>query len=44
MNDQKQIQEYKDYIKFLEARLLHSEKMHCHAMEMVRKLMEKKLQ
>jgi hypothetical protein len=41
MNDQEQIQLLKEYIAYLEARLLHSDKMHEHAMEMVRKLMEK---
>ena len=41
MNDQGQIQLMKEYIEYLEARLIHSEKMHEQAMEMLRKLMEK---
>jgi len=41
MNDQVQIQLMKEYIAYLEKRLLHSDMMHDHAMEMVRKLMEK---
>jgi len=41
MNDQELIQVMKEYIEYLEARLIHSEKMHEHAMEMISKLMEK---
>ena len=41
MSDQVQIQLMKEYIAYLEKRLLHSDMMHDHAMEMVRKLMEK---
>jgi len=41
MSDQVQIQIMKEYIAYLEKRLLHSDMMHDHAMEMVRKLMEK---
>ena len=41
MNDQGQIQLMKEYIEYLEARLIHSEKMHDHAMEMISKLIEK---
>lgn len=41
MSDQEQIQLMKEYIAYLEARLLHSDKLHDHAMQMVRKLMEK---
>jgi hypothetical protein len=41
MSDQVQIQLMKEYIAYLEKRLLHSDMMHDHAMEMVRKLIEK---
>jgi hypothetical protein len=41
MSDQERIEVMKDYIQYLEARLLHSDKMHFHAMEMVRKLIGK---
>jgi hypothetical protein len=41
MSDQVQIQLMKEYIAYLEKRLMHSDMMHDHAMEMVRKLMEK---
>jgi hypothetical protein len=41
MSDQEQIQFLKEYIAYLEARLLHSDKMHEHAMEMIRKLIGK---
>lgn len=41
MNDQAQIQLMKEYIAYLEKRLMHSDMMHDHAMEMVRKLIEK---
>ena len=41
MTDQEQIQFLKEYIGYLEARLSHSDKMHEHAMEMLRKLMGK---
>ena len=43
MNDKEQIQQLKEHIAYLEARLLHSDKLHDHAMQMVRKLMEKML-
>jgi hypothetical protein len=41
MTDQEQIQLMREYIAYLEARLLHSDKMHDHAMEMLRKLIGK---
>lgn len=41
MSDQEQIKLLKEYIAYLEARLLHSDKLHDHAMKMVRELMEK---
>jgi len=41
MTEQIQIQVMKEYIAYLEKRLQHSDMMHDHAMEMVRKLMEK---
>lgn len=41
MNEQDRIQVMKEYIAYLEARLIHSEKMHEQAMDMVIKLMEK---
>ena len=41
MTDQEQIQLMKEYIGYLEARLHHSDKMHDHAMEMLRKLIGK---
>jgi len=41
LSDQVQIQLMKEYIEYLEKRLLHSDMMHDHAMEMVRKLIEK---
>jgi hypothetical protein len=41
VNDQVQIQIMREYIAYLEKRLMHSDVMHEHAMEMVRKLMEK---
>ena len=41
MSDQVQIQIMREYIAYLEKRLVHSDAMHDHAMEMVRKLMEK---
>ena len=41
MNEQTQIQVMKEYIAYLEKRLMHSDVMHEHAMVMVRKLMEK---
>ena len=41
MNDQVKIQVMQEYIAYLEKRLLHSDMAHDHAMEMVRKLMEK---
>jgi len=41
LSDQVQIQIMREYIAYLEKRLLHSDMAHDHAMEMVRKLMEK---
>jgi hypothetical protein len=41
MNDQVKIKVMEEYIAYLEKRLHHSDMMHDHAMEMVRKLMEK---
>jgi hypothetical protein len=41
VNDQVKIQVMQEYIAYLEKRLLHSDMAHDHAMEMVRKLMEK---
>jgi hypothetical protein len=41
MNDQDRIQALQEYIAYLENRLHHSEKMHDHTMEMLRKLIGK---
>lgn len=41
MSEQKQIQLLKEYIAYLEARLLHSDMMYDQTMEMLRKLVGK---